>query len=251
MRDGVDPITFEVIKNALDSIADEMAIVLMRSAYSPIVRDSLDYSTAICDRDGAMLAQGLTTPLHLGSFPDAMRHLVTRYGGRMRPGDVFALNDPYGAGGIHLPDIYVIRPIFWEGAVEGYAATVAHHTDVGGLTPGSNSIHSTEIYQEGLRLPLLKLYDAGVPNETVFSIVEHNVRVPVKVLGDLRAQVAACQNGERGLRRLLQKYGVASVRAYLRAMLEYAERLMRAEIAALPDGVYEFTDFIDGLGDEP
>ena len=251
MRDGVDPITFEVIKNALDSIADEMAIVLMRSAYSPIVRDSLDYSTAICDRDGAMLAQGLTTPLHLGSFPDAMRGLVAAHGGRMRPGDVFALNDPYGAGGIHLPDIYVIRPIFWEGAVEGYAATVAHHTDVGGLTPGSNSIHSTEIYQEGLRLPLLKLYDAGVPNETVFSIVEHNVRVPVKVLGDLRAQVAACQNGERGLRLLLQKYGVASVRAYLRAMLEYAERLMRAEIAALPDGVYEFTDFIDGLGDEP
>jgi N-methylhydantoinase B len=247
----VDPITFEVLKNALDSIADEMAIVLMRSAYSPIVRDSLDYSTAVCDRDGAMVAQGLTTPLHLGSFPDAMRHLVATHGGRMRPGDVFTLNDPYGSGGIHLPDIYVVRPIFWEQAVEGYAATVAHHTDVGGLTPGSNSIHSTEIYQEGLRLPLLKLYDAGVPNETVFSIIERNVRVPVKVLGDLRAQVAACQNGERAFQRLLGKYGVPSARAYLREMLDYAERLMRAEIAALPDGTYEFTDFIDGLGDEP
>jgi N-methylhydantoinase B len=246
-----DPITFEVIKNALDSIADEMAIVLMRSAYSPIVRDSLDYSTAVCNRDGVMVAQGLTTPLHLGSFPDAMRHLVTRYGGRMRPGDVFALNDPYGAGGIHLPDIYVIKPIFCGEAVEGYAATVAHHTDVGGISPGSNSIHSTEIYQEGLRIPLLKLYDAGEPNETLFSLIERNVRVPVKVLGDVRAQVAACGNGERTFGDLLTKYGAPVLQDYLEEVVNFAERRMRAEIGALPDGVYEFTDFIDGLGDDP
>jgi N-methylhydantoinase B len=251
MRERVDPVTFEVLRNALDSIADEMAIVLMRSAYSPIVRDSLDYSTAVCDRHGAMIAQGLTTPLHLGSFPDAMRHLVATYGGRMHPGDVFTLNDPYGSGGMHLPDIYVIQPIFFDGEVEAYAATLAHHTDVGGLTPGSNSIHSTEIYQEGLRLPLLKLYDAGAANDTLFSIIERNVRVPVKVLGDLHAQVAACHNGERTFIGLLQKYGRSTVRAYLAAMLEYAERLMRAEIAALPDGVYEFTDYIDGLGEAP
>jgi N-methylhydantoinase B len=251
MRERIDLVTFEVLRNALDSIADEMAIVLMRSAYSPIVRDSLDYSTAVCDRDGAMIAQGLTTPLHLGSFPDAMHHLVATYGGRMHPGDVFTLNDPYGSGGMHLPDIYVIKPMFFDGAVEGYAATLAHHTDVGGLTAGSNSIHSTEIYQEGLRLPLLKLYDAGVPNETLFGVIERNVRVPVQVLGDLRAQVAACNNGERTFTGLLRKYGRSAIRVYLAAMLEQAERLMRAEIAALPDGVYEFTDFIDGLGEAP
>jgi N-methylhydantoinase B len=251
MPEGVDPITFEVIRNALDCIADEMAIVLMRSAYSPIVRDSLDYSTAICDREGAMVAQGLTTPLHLGSFPDAMRHLIATYGGRMRPGDVFTLNDPYGSGGMHLPDIYAIKPVFFGGELEGYAATLAHHTDVGGLTAGSNSIHSTEIYQEGLRLPLLKLCDAGTPNDTLLSIIERNVRVPVKVLGDLRAQIAACTNGERALIRLLEKYSPPTVRAYFEALLSYAERVMRAEIAALPNGTYEFTDFIDGLGESP
>ena len=105
MSQKIDPITFEVIKSALDSIADQSAIILMRSAYSPIVRDSLDYSTAFCDSEGRMLAQGLTTPLHLGSFPEAMRHLVEEYGGRMQPGDIFTLNDPYGSGGMHLPDL--------------------------------------------------------------------------------------------------------------------------------------------------
>jgi N-methylhydantoinase B len=247
----LDPITFEVIKNALDSIADEMAIVLMRSAYSPIVRDSLDYSTAICDYQGRMVAQGLTTPLHLGSFPDAMSHLIKEYSGRIRPGDIFTLNDPYGSGGMHLPDIYVIKPIFWNGAVEGYAATLAHHTDVGGLSPGSNSIHSTEIYQEGLCIPLMKLHDEGKPNETLFSIIEKNVRVPVKVMGDLRAQVAACNNGEKTFVNLLEKYSGPVLREYLDEILDYAERLMRAEIAALPDGTYEFTDYIDGLGESP
>ena len=195
---AIDPITFEVIKNGLDSVADQTAIALMRSAYSGIVRDSVDYSTAICDRQGRMLAQGLTTPLHLGSFPDAMRHLIHEYAGRVHPGDIFALDDPYGSGGMHLPDIYVIQPVFSEGRVEGYAATVAHHTDVGGISPGSNCIHSTEIYQEGLCIPLLKLYERGQANETLLSIIRKNVRVPDKVLGDLRAQVAACHIGEKG-----------------------------------------------------
>ncbi|MGH2459457.1 MAG: hydantoinase B/oxoprolinase family protein, partial [Chloroflexota bacterium] len=198
-----------------------------------------------------MLAQGLTTPLHLGSFPDAMRHLVERYRDRMRPGDVFTLNDPYGAGGMHLPDIYVIQPVFFEGAVEGFAATLAHHTDVGGLTPGSNTIHSTEIYQEGLRIPLLKLYDRGEPNETLFQIIEKNVRVPIKVLGDLRAQVAACHIGETSFVPLLGRYGTVTLRRYLAELLDYAERRMRAEIRSVPDGRYEFTDYIDGLGENP
>src|SRR5207249_11495484 len=132
----VDPITFEVVKNAFDSIADQMAITLMRSAYSAIVRDSVDYSTGFCDGRGRMLAQGLTTPLHLGSFPAAMRYLVKEYAGRMQPGDMFIFNDPYGAEGVHLPDIYVIKPIFYDGKVEGFATTLAHHTDVGGIAPG-------------------------------------------------------------------------------------------------------------------
>ena len=247
----IDPVTFEVIRNALDSIADQTAIALMRSAYSGIVRDSVDYSTALCDRQGRMLAQGLTTPLHLGSFPDAMQQLIQQYDGRIYPGDIFTLNDPYGSGGMHLPDIYAIKPIFFDGRVEGFAATVAHHTDVGGISPGSNSIHSTEIYQEGLCIPLLKLYERGEPNETLFSIIKKNVRVPDKVLGDIRAQVAACNIGEKGFLQLLAKHEVGTLHVYLEEILNYAEQVMRAQIAALPDGEYEFVDFIDGLGENP
>jgi N-methylhydantoinase B len=248
---ALDPITFEVLKNGFDSIADEMALIVMRTAYSAIVRDSLDYSTALCDRHGRMLAQGLTTPLHLGSFPEAMRHLVASYGGEMEPGDIFALNDPYGAGGMHLPDIYAIKPLFVNGEIEGYAATLTHHSDVGGISPGSNSVHSTEIFQEGLRIPLLKLYERGEPNRTLFGIIEKNTRLPLKVLGDIRAQVAACNTAERSFVALTERYGVETIRHYAEELLDYSERMMRAEIAKLPDGEYDFTDFIDGLGEAP
>jgi N-methylhydantoinase B len=247
----IDPITFEVIKNALDSIADQTAISLMRSAYSAIVRDSLDYSTAICDGHGRMLAQGLTTPLHLGSFPEAMRHVVETYRGSMLPGDLYILNDPYGSGGMHLPDVYVIKPLFARSEVVGFAATLAHHTDMGGIAPGSNAVHATEIFQEGLRIPLMKLHDAGRPNTDLLRIIEQNVRLPTEVLGDLRAQVAGCVTAERGFTQLLERYGVDEVRFYGDQMLDHAERLMAAEIDAMPDGSYEFTDHIDGLGDKP
>jgi N-methylhydantoinase B len=247
----MDPITLEVIKNALSSVADEMALVLMRSAYSPVVRDSMDYSTALCDRHGQVIAQGLTLAVQLGAFPDAMQHLTAKYKGRMQPGDIFIMNDPYGAGGQHLPDIYVIQPIFWEGEVEGYACTMAHHSDVGGIAPGSVAIHATDIYQEGLRLPMLKLYEAGTPNQTLFEIIEKNTRQPVQVLGDLRAQLAACAIAERGYTALLKRYGGKSVRPYLEAIMDQAERLMREFIRGIPDGEYRFTDWIDGLGESP
>jgi N-methylhydantoinase B len=247
----IDPITLEVVKNALSSVADEMALVLMRSAYSPVVRDSMDYSTALCDRHGQVIAQGLTLAVQLGAFPDAMRHLKAQYAGNMRPGDIFIMNDPYGAGGQHLPDIYVIKPLFWEGEIEGYACTMAHHSDVGGIAPGSVAIHATDIYQEGLRLPMLKLYQAGEPNETLFSIIEKNTRQPVQVLGDLRAQLAACAVAERGFSALLRRYGGIAVRPYLDAIMDQAERLMREFIRGMPDGEYRFVDWIDGIGEDP
>ena len=247
----IDPITFEVIKNALDSLADEMALVVMRSAHSAICRDSLDYSTAVCDGQGRMVSQGLMTALHLGSFPFAMRILIEQYREEMGPGDIFATNDPYGGGGMHLPDIYVTKPIFFEGRIEGYATTLVHHTDIGGITPGGTAVHATEIYQEGLRIPLLKLYDRGEPNETLFKFIEKNVRVPKKVLGDLRAQVAACHTAENQFRELLEKYGAPAMRLYMNEMHDYAERVMRDEIRSLPDGACAFTDFIDGFGEDP
>ena len=247
----IDPITLEVIKNALSSLADEMALVLMRSAYSPVVRDSMDYSTALCDRHGAVIAQGLTLAVQLGAFPDAMHHLKKTYSGKMQPGDIFIMNDPYGSGGQHLPDIYVIQPIFWDGEIEGYACTMAHHSDVGGIAPGSVAIHATDIYQEGLRLPMLKLYQAGKANDTLFQIIEKNTRQPIQVLGDLRAQLAACSIAERGFTALLKRYGGTAVRPYLEAIMDQAERLMREFIRGIPDGEYRFVDWIDGLGEAP
>jgi len=251
MRKDIDPITFEVIRNALASTADEMALVIMRSAYSQVVRDTMDYSTALCDRHGQVVAQGLTLPVQLGAFPDAMQHLLSEHAAGARPGDVFIANDPYGAGGQHLPDIYVIKPIFIDGTLEGYAATMAHHSDVGGLTPGSLAIHATEIYQEGLRIPMLKLYEGGEKNETLFRIIEKNTRQPIQVLGDLRAQLAACRAAENGLAQLINKYGKEKVRDYLNELQDYAERIMRAEIAQIPDGVYQFADYLDGVGELP
>jgi N-methylhydantoinase B len=251
MRSDLDPILLEVFKNGFEAIADEMALILMRTAHSPIVRDAMDYSTALCDPTGQTLAQGLTTPMHLGSFYDAMRHLIRQYDGRVAPGDVFVGNDPYAASGQHLPDIYIIRPIFHSGALRGWATTIAHHVDVGGLVPGSNSIGATEIHQEGLRLPFLKLLDGGTENSTLFDIIATNVRMPDQVLGDLRAQMAACRAGEQGYLALLERYGDETVAAYGDALQDYAEALARAAFSDIPDGVYEFTDHIDGLGEDP
>ena len=226
-------------------MVDEMALIVMRTAYSGVVKDALDYSTAFCNDHGEMLAQGLTISLHLGSFPSAVTSILEQYRDRIYPGDVFIQNDPYGAGGIHLPDIYVIKPVFVDSTLESFSCVVAHHTDVGGMVPGSNSTTATEIYQEGLRIPCVKLFERGVPNEAIFGIIEKNVRVPDKVLGDLRAQIAAANTGERTYRALIGHYGSATLRQYNDALLDYSERLAREEIRTIPNGTYTFTDYID------
>jgi N-methylhydantoinase B len=246
-----DPILREVFRNAFETIADQMALILMRTAHSPIVRDAMDFSTALCDAGGRNLAQGLTTPMHLGSFHDAMRHLIGQYAGRVFPGDVFIGNDPYLASGQHLPDIYVVRPLFCDGEVRAWAATIAHHVDVGGLVPGSNSLAAVEIHQEGLRLPFLKLVEAGVENHTLFEVIAANVRVPAPVLGDIHAQISACLAGEREYAALVERHGIDVVLSQGESLQRYAERLARAAIAGIPDGTYRFEDHIDGLGDRP
>ena len=251
MTFSVDPITFEVVQNALSSIADEMALVVMRSAYSPVVRDSMDYSTALCDANGAVVAQGLTLAVQLGSFPDIMAKIVGDHGTGTRPGDVFIANDPYGSGGQHLPDIYIIKPIYVGDDLAGYATTMAHHSDVGGIAAGSVAIHARDIHQEGLRLPILKLYEQGEPNETLFKVIERNTRSPFQVLGDLRAQISSCRTGERGLTQLVEKHGLEVLNLYFEALHDYAESRMREAIAALPDGVYTNLDHVDGVGEDP
>ena len=191
---AIDPITREIVRNALASAADEMAMALYRTAYSTIVRDCLDYSTSLCDAEGQMIAQGVTIPLHLGSVPFAMETLLAKYGNDIEEGDVFILNDPF-EGGMHIPDIFIVQPVFSEGQRVAFAVSTAHHLDLGGRLPGSSACDNTEIFQEGLRIPWLKLYRRGEADEALFALIRANVRVPQMTIGDLRAQLAACHIG--------------------------------------------------------
>lgn len=264
----LDPVLFEVVQNGLASLVDEMALTVMRTAYSGVVKDAMDYSTAFCDHKGRVIAQGLTIVLHLGSFPDAVAHVMKKFDGNIFPGDMFIMNDPYGSGGIHLPDIYVIKPVFVAasgtggrrassrgagksarsrqgGSLEGFAGVVAHHTDVGGIVPGSNSTESEDVYQEGFRIPTLKLFERGRPVKPIFELLEKNVRLPDKVMGDLRAQIAAAAIGERGYQDMAARHGRVEMRRYTDELLDYTERLARQEIRSIPDGTYAFTDYVD------
>jgi N-methylhydantoinase B len=248
----LDPITFAVIKSALDAIVDEMAYAVIRTARSEIIRDVMDYSAALCDTEGRMVAQAKTIAQHLGAVPDAMQSVMREFAGDLHPGDVVMMNDPY-EGGMHIPDVFLFMPIFVGGALEAFAVVIGHQTDMGGRVPGSNASDSTEVYQEGLRIPPVKFYERGVPSRTVRRIIEKNVRVPDRVLGDLGAQYAACKVGERELGKLFARYGRDTTRAHFAALLDYAERVTRAEISRWPRGIYRFTDHLDsdGFSDDP
>jgi N-methylhydantoinase B len=248
----IDPITLAVIKNALDAIVDEIAYTVMRTARSEIIKDVMDYSAALCDRDGNMVAQAKTIALHLGAVPEAMNAVLRRFDKDISPGDAIILNDPYD-GGMHLPDIFMFFPVFYRRTLQGFCVVICHHTDVGGRVAGSNASDSTEIYQEGIRIPVMKLYEKGKIDEKLERLIATNVRVPDRVLGDLKAQYAACQIGARELCKLVERYGAGVVQAYMAELLDYAERLARAEIRTWPKGTFRFLDYIDddGFSDEP
>jgi N-methylhydantoinase B len=247
-----DPITFAVIKSALESVVDDMAYTIMRTARSEIVRDVLDYSATLCNANGELIAQARTVALHLGAVPDAIGRVLEEYRDDLAPGDVIVLNDPY-SGGMHLPDLFMFRPIFFDSALRGFAVVVIHHSDMGGRVPGSNASDSTEIFQEGLRIPPLKLFERDVPNRTLHRLIAQNVRLPETVLGDLNAQGAACRMGERGYLRLFERYGAEPLQRYQAALIDYAERLTRAAIAGWPDGTWRFEDHVDddGFSEQP
>ncbi len=244
-----DPIEFELFKNAIHAIADEMAVTICRTTYSGVLRDNMDFSTAICDGEGKLVAQGLTLPLHLGSIPTALEGVMAQYGADMVPGDIYMINDPF-AGGMHLPDIFLFQPLFAAGRRIAFAAVICHHANVGGRVPGSNASDSTEIYQEGLRIPPLKLFEAGKRNDTLWALIERNVRIPVQVFGDLRAQLAACHVAENQFNDLLARFGETLVDIYMTETIDHTERLTRAAIAELPDGEVSFEDWIDDDGIE-
>ena len=243
-------IELQLLKNRLESIADDMALTVVRTAYSTNLRNSMDFSTGFCDPGGRLVAQGLCLPLHLGSLPDGIAAVLNRFDGAIEDGDVFILNDPY-EGGTHLPDIYIYKPVFVSSRLLGFVTAIAHHTDIGGRVAGGNACDSTEIYQEGLRIPPLKLYVAGRPVQAIFDLIERNVRVPRNALGDLRAQLSACHTGEKAIVALARDQGFDRLQIGFSQLLDYSERLTRAEIAALPDGRFSFTDVLDGDGIDP
>ena len=246
-----DPFLREVIKYAFDAIADNMALTLMRTSHSGIVRDSLDFSTALSDATGQTIAQGVCTPMHLGCFQDALKNVINSFKEKIYQDDVFIFNDPFAAAGQHLPDIYITSPVFRNSRIVAWATALAHHSDVGGIVAGSNALGAHEIFQEGLRLPVVKFLERGVPNQALWDVITLNVRTPEKVLGDLQAQIAACKSCEKELGDLFDRYGVETVLQYADHLQDYAEELTKSEIRKVPNGIYSFTDHIDGLGKDP
>ena len=242
----------EVIKNALESIADGMALTVVRTSRSSVVRTSLDFSTGVLDSKGELVGQSACSPTHLGGMMPALQACLDHYEGRIHPGDVFISNDPY-EGGSHLPDIFLFKPIFVDDRIVAYLCAMAHHTDIGGRVAGGNACDSTEIYQEGLRIPPLKLRERGEQNETIIRILEKAVRVPDKVLGDLRGQEAALFYGEREYTKLVERYGIDGLQSAITQLLDYTEELTRKSIAAIPDGTWTFSDIVDndGIDDVP
>lgn len=251
----VDPVSLEIFRSGLSAIAEEMGAVLTRSAYSPNIKERRDFSCALFDAEGRLIAQAAHIPVHLGSMPDSVAAALASFD-TFAPGDIVALNDPF-LGGTHLPDITIIAPIFIQESdgttrLEGFAANRAHHADVGGMSAGSMPV-ATEIYQEGLIIPPIKLWEAGQPNRAALALVLRNVRTPDERRGDLAAQVAANRTAARRLQELVDRYGLAVVRAHEEALLAYAERITRATIEKIPDGIYSFTDYLDddGISDRP
>jgi N-methylhydantoinase B/oxoprolinase/acetone carboxylase alpha subunit len=244
------PIEFEVFKNLFVSIAEEMGVTLCRTGFSPNIKERLDYSCAIYDASGETIAQGDHMPVHLGAMPLSVRAAIEAVS--MQPGDMVALNDPY-QGGTHLPDITLVSPVFLKRtgllsrAPAFYVANRAHHSDVGGMSPGSMPV-AREIYQEGLIIPAVRLVRGGKPVRDLLALVLANVRTPEERAGDLAAQISANRVAEIRLRQLVNKHGRERVIAYGTALQQYTERVVRAAIKAIPNGEYSFQDVLDDDG---
>ncbi|MBI4318663.1 MAG: hydantoinase B/oxoprolinase family protein [Chloroflexi bacterium] len=246
-RQAVDPVTLEVVRNALLTIAKEMEYVVGRTSRSMFWVETGDYSTAILTADGQMVAQGPAgIPVHMGTMPLSIQHSLAKIGPRtLEPGDVLWNNDPY-SGSNHLPDVLLAQPIFAEGELVAIAAVRGHWIDIGGATPWSYSTANRDIQAEGIRVPPTKICRAGVLNQELLDVILANVRMPQERYGDFRAQLAGCAMGEQRVLALCHRYGTETIRACLDEILNHAERLMRAEIARMPDGEYTAYDYLDG-----
>jgi N-methylhydantoinase B len=243
-KQRLDPVTLSVLASALAGIAEEMGAVLIRGSYSSNIKERRDCSTALFDAEGRMVAQAEHMPVHLGAMPEAVAAIMTR---DPEPGDVFAINDPY-SGGTHLPDITLVSPVCVDGGISGYAVTRAHHSDVGGMRPGSMPSDSREIYQEGIVIPPVRLVRGGEYVEDVLDLLLANVRTPDIRRGDLRAQIAANNIAEERVRELMDRRGKETVLAAFEEVVSYAEKRTREAIRELPDGEHSAEDFMEGDG---
>ena len=244
----IDPVLLEVLRNRLDTIADEMELTLLKSAASPIVKEGLDASAALFTVGGETIAQAAAIPIHLGALEFAAKRLVRDFPPeKMAAGDVFLLNDPYD-GGTHLPDITVAVPVVADGRTIALSCSMCHHQDMGGRTPGSVPTDATELYQEGVIIPPTQLFRAGVLDENLFALLCRNVRIPEVFTGDLMAQVAAGRLGGTRLGEMCTRYGTDPVLGYIGELFARAETLTRRQIEAIPDGTFTFTDYLDNDG---
>ena len=243
-----DPILVEVIKNELAAITEEMAIAVWKTGRSAMVKTG-DFATALCDGQGRLLGQGYAAPFQLAFFIEMMPYVMNKYGDTFKPGDVVVVNDPY-AGITHMPDVVILAPAFWHEQLVAFTVSYSHHTDIGGRFPGGFSSQCSETFEEGLRLPVVKLYDGGKRNDALLETILANVRVSEEWLGDVEAKIAGCWRGEQEIKALLDKYGLETYQSSCDYLIDYAERATRAAIRAIPPGEYVHEDIFedDGFG---
>lgn len=251
----IDRFECAIIQDAIVALGDEMFQAMIRTSMSPIIYETTDFAVGATDANGNLLAQGNGVTAFLATLDTAVQTTLERYPnpGDIKPGDVFITNIPYAGGGTHLSDVVIVCPVFAGGRLIAFTVNKAHWTEVGGARPGSVSTESTDIFQEGLQFDFLKLYDAGRINDVLVKIIRANVRLPDSTLGDMHAGVASARVGAQRLMDLVKKYGLAAVEEAMEGLLDYGERMTRAELAKLPPGVYSAVDVVegDGLGNGP
>ncbi len=253
-QNKIDPFTLEIVKESLMAIGDEMFIATQRTSMSTIIYEVLDFAVGLTDAQGHLITQGNGVTLFLGTLDFGVRSVLDKFGtANLKPGDIYITNDPYSGGGTHLSDVSIIMPIFYDGRLVAFAANKGHWTEVGGMAAGSWTTNSTEIFQEGLQFPCVKLFDAGKPIQSLIDIIRANVRTPDMSIGDMYGQVASVRIADQRFQSICEKYGVDVVLAGIETLLDYGEELTRQELRKLPDGVYEAVDYIDddGIGNGP
>ncbi len=253
-KNEVDPFTLEIIKEGLLAVGDEMFVTMQRTSMSTIIYEVLDYATGLTDAKGRLITQGNGVTLFLGTLDFGVQSVLDKFGEEgLKPGDIIVTNDPYEGGGTHLSDVTLIMPIFFKGKIIAFSANKGHWTEVGGMAAGSWTTNSTEIYQEGLQFPCIKIFNEGEPNQSLIDLIRANVRTPDMSIGDMYAQAASLRIAEKRFQELCEKYSVENVLAGVETLMNHSEQLVIQEIKKIPRGTYEASDYIDddGVGNGP